>query len=224
MKITKHAQSCLMVETEKARILVDPGSFVFGQEGLTAADFPNINIMVITHEHQDHFDRENVAVILQTSNPTVIATDAVINELKETFPSGDFRTTGDGTSHDFIDLGVKILGYKSKHGPLPNGKPAPEVSGVVIDDGATRLYVPGDTIEFNSEVSNIDITAVPICGVVVFDIAQAKSAVVALNPRVVIPYHHDNDTYPVNPQDFVEAMADTAIKVELLKNGESINI
>lgn len=221
MKITKHAQSCLLVETTKAKVLVDPGNYVFEGEGLDPTYFPNIDILIITHEHRDHCDLENVPMIIQTSQPVVLATDAVIELLKEQNPSADYRVTGNGTTHDFTSLGLTIYGYDSYHGPLPNGKPAPAVSGVVIDDGQTRFYIPGDTISFNSEVKDIDIVAVPICGVVAFNINQAKTALLDLHPRVAIPYHFDNPSYPVRPADFVETMEGTTIKVNLLKNGKS---
>jgi L-ascorbate metabolism protein UlaG (beta-lactamase superfamily) len=222
MKIIKHAQSCLLVEAGKARILIDLGIFTAEQENLSAVDFPNIDILVITHEHQDHFDRDNVRLIMQNSNPIVLSTEAVIEELKGYYANGDYRITGDGTMHQFANLGVNIYGYESKHGPLPNGNPEPEVSGVVVDDGSQRFYIPGDTTIIKPEVADIDVAAIPICGKVVFDIPQAKRAVEALRPRIVIPYHYDNPKFPVNPQDFISAMADSAIKVNLLDNGETL--
>lgn len=224
MKITKHAQSCLLVEASKARILIDPGNFVFNEEGLSADNFQNIDILVITHEHYDHFDRDNIRLILQQSDPVIISTEAVINVLKETNPNSDYRITGDSTRHDFVSLGVTLFGFSSKHGPLPNGNPAPEVQGVVIDDGTQRLFVPGDTVELNSAVTDVDIAAIPFNGVVVFTISEAKEAVEKLNPRFVIPYHYDNPKYPVNPQDFVDAMSNSAVKVSLLKNGEILEV
>lgn len=223
MKIIKHAQSCFLVDTGKTRILIDPGTYVFEKEGINPVDFSDIDILIFTHEHRDHCDPDRVPMIIQNNQPIILATEAVIDILKNLSPSADFRETGNRTTHSFLNLGVKIFGLDSTHGPLPNGKPAPAVSGVVIDDGTTRLYVPGDTIELNEAAKPVDIVAVPICGVVVMDIETAKSELQKLMPRLAIPYHFDNPDYPVKPEDFIAAMDGTAIKVNYLKNNDSFD-
>lgn len=221
MKITKHMQSCFLIETAQSRILIDPGYFVFGQEGKAAEDFQNIDLIVITHEHEDHFDWENVQKIIEVSNPIVLSTEPVVKRIKEKFSDLDCGVIGEGYKRNIKD--VKITGSESKHGPLPTGKPAPIVSGAIIDDGITRFYTPGDSIVLSNK-TKADVVATPICGQVVMNINQAKEELLKLMPKIAIPIHYDNDKYPVDVNDFVNAMEGTGVEVKALKNGEMFSL
>src|SRR5579864_2125034 len=60
MKITKFVHSCLLVEgnleTGEARnILIDPGQFSWESGLIDLNKLPQVNRILITHEHQDHF-------------------------------------------------------------------------------------------------------------------------------------------------------------------------
>ena len=52
MKITKFAQSCILLETKGKRILVDPGSIQFEESLLE--QWKDIDILLVTHKHGDH--------------------------------------------------------------------------------------------------------------------------------------------------------------------------
>ncbi len=54
MRIVKYPQSCLVVETGEARLLVDPGSFATA--AYEPATFGPVDAVLYTHRHQDHFD------------------------------------------------------------------------------------------------------------------------------------------------------------------------
>lgn len=220
MKITKHMQSCFLIETNGVKVLLDPGHYVFEEEGLLPREFDNVNVLVFTHEHGDHFDWENVKEIVKNNKPVVFGTTAVIETIQEKFPNIDLKILGDKTINKV--LGLQIEGHISKHGPLPNGNPAPNVSGVVIDDSETRFYSPGDSVLLNP-AANADIIAVPFCGQVVMDIKTAKAELLKLKPRIAIPIHYDSPKYPVDVNDFVGAMENAGIEVKVLKNGENLD-
>jgi L-ascorbate metabolism protein UlaG (beta-lactamase superfamily) len=220
MKITKHMQSCFLLETNGQKILIDPGTYVFNEEGKTANDFSNINLIIVTHEHSDHFDWENVQKLIEKDNPIFLSTEPVVNQVKEKYPSLDCRVISKGISYQFENL--KIEGSESKHGPLPTGKPAPIVSGVVIDDGQTRFYTPGDSTVLD-KTAQADIIATPICGQVVMNIDQAKNELLDLKPKLAIPMHYDSPKYPVDVNGFASAMQETGIEVKILQNDESLD-
>jgi len=215
MKITKHAQSCFFDETLHEKVLIDAGNFVFENEGMKIEDFTGTTIMVFTHEHRDHFDIERVVEIIKRNNPRVLATRAVAEKLKDfskvEIVSAEYK-------QKFSD--VTVEGFLSKHGPLPSGDTVPEVSGIVLDDGSTRFYAPGDTVSLDQK-SNANIVATPFDGVVVMDINSAKSELLKLMPRIAIPIHYDNPAYPADVSDFEKAMEGSGIDVRILKWGES---
>ncbi len=62
MKITKYGHCCLFVEEQGLRILIDPGMFTEGKHPVE-----NIDVLLITHEHQDHCHVPSVQTILKNS-------------------------------------------------------------------------------------------------------------------------------------------------------------
>jgi L-ascorbate metabolism protein UlaG (beta-lactamase superfamily) len=217
MKITKRAQSCLLVEAGESKILIDPGIFVFNEEGIASEDFRDIDVIVFTHEHRDHFDIENVKKILDLSRPVIIGTQVVADLLKD-FSEVLVSSAG----FEYKLSGCTIQGYMSKHGPLPIGGDPPEVCGIVIDDGVHRLYMPGDTL-YLDQSTKADIVAVPICGKVTMNIEEAKSELLKLKPKLVIPIHCDSPMFPVEVSDFEKAMEKSGISIKILKWGETID-
>ena len=65
MKITKYEHSCIEVKEGNNRLIIDPGIF-----SKSLNDFSNIDAVVITHEHQDHFDPVKIQSIIK-ANPSV---------------------------------------------------------------------------------------------------------------------------------------------------------
>ena len=53
MRITRFAQSCILVATKNKRILVDPGNIHF-EESLLTDYWNHIDILLVTHKHSDH--------------------------------------------------------------------------------------------------------------------------------------------------------------------------
>lgn len=227
MKITKHGQSCFLIETKQgSRILIDPGTYVFGdKEKLTSEDFKKIDILIITHEHSDHFDIENVKKIIQSNPQIKIFTTTKVKEIlggsdKVSILGSVNKEQGLGIAGDITITGV-VSRHGKKDGFLPSGDKAPAVTGVLIEADNKSFYHPGDTIELKITA---DVIATPICGVVVLDIEEAKEQLLSLKPKIAIPMHYDNSAYPVDPTDFIEAMKDTGIDVKVLGDGETIEL
>lgn len=53
MQITKYNQSCLLVETNDKRILIDPSNIDY-TDVMYNKEWVNIDAILITHKHQDH--------------------------------------------------------------------------------------------------------------------------------------------------------------------------
>jgi L-ascorbate metabolism protein UlaG (beta-lactamase superfamily) len=146
MKITKYEHACLVVEENGQSLVIDPGFYT------TNLQVPeNVMGVVITHEHQDHLDKDHLKAIFD-KNPDakIIAHEEVTNQLDEfkTVPAvpnegmkvGDFELEFFGGDHAFI--------FPDKHvcanlGVLINGK----------------LYYPGDSF---SEPDDRDITVLAL--------------------------------------------------------------
>src|ERR1041385_2626080 len=78
MKITKFGHCCLLIETNGARILTDPGSFTTQQD-----EQKNIDLLLITHEHGDHYHIDSVKKILANNPQITIITNSAVGKLLE---------------------------------------------------------------------------------------------------------------------------------------------
>ena len=104
MRLTKFGHSCLLVEEDGARVLLDPGSFSEGFEeldGLTA--------VCLTHQHPDHLDAERLRRVLDR-NPgvRVVSDEGSAPALGEA--GADVEVVHDGDELDLGGLGVAVAG------------------------------------------------------------------------------------------------------------------
>jgi L-ascorbate metabolism protein UlaG (beta-lactamase superfamily) len=221
MKITKHGQSCLVVSVGYKNVLIDPGTYVFKEEGMKLEDFQDVELVLFTHEHFDHFDLENVKKVIELNKPKVIAVKVIRDILVRENLGIQITEAQVGKVYKFEDY--KVEAYKSTHGPLPTGAAPPEVIGYkVTDSDNDSIYSPGDTIKLAD--TGATVVTVPICGEVVLNIKEAKSELLRVGAKIAIPIHYDNPRFPVDVNDFAPTMADTDIDVKILKWGESIEI
>ncbi len=70
MIITKIGHSCLYLKMETLAILIDPGAYA------VVPDLPSVDVLLITHEHPDHFDPEAIKKILVKHKECEIITHA----------------------------------------------------------------------------------------------------------------------------------------------------
>ena len=76
MKITKFGHCCLLIEENNLRILTDPGNYSTAQN-----DIKNIDIVLITHEHPDHFHVESLKKLLENNPQAKIITNNGVGAL-----------------------------------------------------------------------------------------------------------------------------------------------
>ena len=67
MNIMKLVHSCLLIEKDGKRILVDPGVYSWQNEAVKNTDFSGISSVVVTHNHPDHLNDEFASAIKSAS-------------------------------------------------------------------------------------------------------------------------------------------------------------
>ena len=70
MEIRKFGHSCMLVEGEGVRILIDPGSYSTGFESLSEIDG-----LLLTHQHIDHFDKDRILQLLTSNDSADVVAD-----------------------------------------------------------------------------------------------------------------------------------------------------
>jgi len=63
-------QSCVLVETGDARLLLDPGIYSTGFDELT-----DLDAILVTHQHPDHLDQERLPDLLAANSRAALLTD-----------------------------------------------------------------------------------------------------------------------------------------------------
>ena len=95
MKITKLGHCCLVIETKGKRVLTDPGSYTVEAH----SKLENIDYILFTHEHQDHYHVESLKTILEKNPKAVVYANSSVSELLEK----------EGIKHTLVNDGEDIL-------------------------------------------------------------------------------------------------------------------
>lgn len=207
--ITIHpvSHASFVMETPDMVIYNDP---VGGAE--LYADYPEADLILITHEHDDHYDPETLSALM--GEETQLITNEAVHgmlpdELKEkatALANGDSTEVG-GMSIEAVpayNITAERLQYH------PQGRD----NGYVLTIGGKRVYIAGDTEateEFRS-MEDIFIAFVPMNLPYTMDVEQAAGGVAAFEPEYVYPYHYrDSD-----PEAFAQALDDSQAATEVV--------
>lgn len=215
MKITKYPQSCLMVETNNKRILIDAGGLKYQDKFLE--EWKKADIILITHKHGDHIKSD----VLKDINIPIYSTQ----EVQDTYPEIKFNTVKENDILDFDSIKIEVV--KAIHGYNPllkNGGQVFENVGYIIDDGSHRLYTTSDTICFNNDYK-ADVVALPVTAYgLTMSAFEASLFSKELGANLVLPIHMDNEKYPTDVNYMKENFDKFGINYKVLNIEESIEI
>ncbi len=151
MNITKFGHCCLLLDINGTKIVTDPGSFTTAQNELH-----EINIILITHEHQDHFHVESVKQMLENNPGATVVTNSAVGALleKERIAS---TCVGDGQRAEIN--GITIEGFGKDHAPIYGEMGQCENTAYMV---AEKFYFPGDN--FHVCGKPVEVLALPVSG------------------------------------------------------------
>lgn len=176
MKITKFGHCCLLIEEKGIRVLTDPGAFTDGQNSVK-----EIDVILITHEHMDHFHVESVKIVLGNNPDALIVTNSAVNMLLE--KEGIVNTKIVEDTQNFMYKAINFAGFGTLHAEIYKERGQVMNTGYFIAD---KLYYPGDSF-FVPEVS-VDILALPVGG----GWLRTKDTIdfaLKVNPKKAFPVH-----------------------------------
>ncbi len=205
MKLTKYPQSCLVLEKDGARIVIDPGNRAMNAYALD--DFGDLQAVLYTHRHPDHFDERQIDELLERGVQLYANADVC-----DLIGSENATQLADGQTVDIA--GFQITPRDLPHVPLVDGSPGPPNTGYIIDG---FLFHPGDGIELRG--LRVDALAVPIAGPSI-SFRDAYRFLESVGAKTALPIHYD--TFIADPTRFAD-FCDIA-EVVILDHGESTTL
>jgi len=179
-------------------------------------DIDRADLILITHEHRDHFEKGTVEKIVARTGALVIAPNCVLRELE--IPRANKMEIGVGD--EFVVKGVEIKVVKAVH--PQSACPV----GYIIKKGGKSIYHAGDTYEFG-EMFDIkaDFALIPIGGTYTMDAYSAYKAAKEINCRYIIPMHYNtSERVRQNISEFAREVESSKVKPIIMKVGAKIVI
>ena len=213
MRITKFGHCCLLIEEKNLRILTDPGSFTSEQNTLK-----NIDVVLITHEHQDHVHIDSVKNLLKNNPRVQIITNKSVGKLLgiekikyEIIEDKQFTKINN----------VLIEGFGTTHAIIHSSIPIVENTGYFINN---KLFYPGDAL--TNPHKYVEILAWPVAGPWI-KISEALDYAIELKPKIVFPVH--DAVLASGMREFSKRMADIILKpkgIEFIQidDGKSVEL
>jgi L-ascorbate metabolism protein UlaG (beta-lactamase superfamily) len=174
-----------------------------------AADSAKADIVLVTHEHRDHFSKDDIAKISR-ADTVVVAPPSVARQLT----GGIVAKPGDKLSVSGIAIEV-VPAYN------PNKQFHPKTAGYVgyiVTLNGRRIYHAGDT-DLIPEMIQIkaDVALLPVSGKYTMTAAEAAEAANTIKPALAIPMHWGDPTVVGTRADAEEFKRLTQVPVEILE-------
>lgn len=176
-------------------------------------DFPDADIILITHEHRDHLDLDTVeklrkdgTVIICNRGAKVQLPDALV------MLNGDSKTVS-GINIEAVPA-YNLVHMRSEGVPY---HPKGQGNGYILTFGDKRIYVAGDTenVPEMKEFGEIDIAFLPMNLPYTMTPEMTASAARMIMPRILYPYHYGS----TNTEELTDLLKGSGIEVRV-KSGK----
>jgi L-ascorbate metabolism protein UlaG (beta-lactamase superfamily) len=175
----------VLVKTPSKTIVLDPVD-------VRARSFPDVDAILITHEHYDHLDPRLIIEIQRATNCTIIADPASRQRLQHAIPPEKLQQI---SPTEEIKIGeVSIKAAKCNH---PAAKP---VTYIITSEDGVKIFHTADSLPFPelAAIGEKEKFDVVFCTVGIapgaspekgFEIARLTK------PQVAVPYHTNSKDY-----------------------------
>lgn len=183
LKITFIGHASLMFTLNDKVIYIDPAQY----SGSDFDGFPKADLILITHNHFDHFD---IPIIekLSKENTKIVYTEICSQQL----PGSIIMKNGDKNEVcGFTIEAIPAYNIIHKRGDGNPFHPKGEGNGYIITIGDKRIYIAGDTenIPEMKALKNIDIAFLPMNLPFTMSPEMVADAAKVFKPKVLYPYH-----------------------------------
>lgn len=174
MQITKLEHAALVLEEAGRRLVVDPGGLTNPILGLG-----DVDAIVITHEHADHWTADQLQRILDMSPKAVVLAPSSVARAAEGIA---IQVVAPGEA---VEVGAwRLRFFGGNHAVIHSSIPVVENLGVLVNE---RLYYPGDSFHIPIGVE-VDTLAAP-AGAPWLKVAEAMDYIAQVAPKRAFGTH-----------------------------------
>ncbi|MBV1849126.1 MBL fold metallo-hydrolase [Catellatospora tritici] len=153
MRVTKYSHSCLRIEHDDAVVVIDPGVWSESEKALDGVD-----AVLITHEHADHVDADQLAEALaKRPSAQIYAHPDVVDKFAAQWEGAAVPVT---SGHAFTAATVLVKAYGGWHAVIHPDIPRVPNLGFLVNE---TLYHPGDSFDVPAD-ANVRTLFVPVSG------------------------------------------------------------
>lgn len=210
IKVHPVDHASFVMETPAGVIYNDPVG-----EPANYADFATPDLVLITHEHGDHYNVDTLTAVVG-ENTQIITNPAVYEMLPEALKA-KASMIANGEKAMFRELTIEAVPAYNTTEERLNFHPQGRDNGYVVNLPDFRVYISGDT-EGTPEMralENIDLAFVCMNLPFTMDAEAAAAAVSEFKPSYVYPYHfRGRDGGTQDPAEFAKMVATgTEVKI-----------
>jgi L-ascorbate metabolism protein UlaG (beta-lactamase superfamily) len=177
-----------------------------------AADTPKADVILVTHDHYDHFSKDDIAKISK-ADTIVVAPQVVADKgnVQQVVKPGDKLTV-----HGIAIEVVPAYNPNKKFHPKTAGH-----VGYIVTLNGKRIYHTGDADEI-PEMAQIkcDIALLPVSGTYVMTASEAAAVANKLKPALAIPMHYGDPDVVGTRNDAEEFKRRAQVPVEILEKSK----
>ena len=202
LSITFIKHGTLMLSYDGHTIHIDPVGMYADYSQLPKAD-----LILITHQHGDHLDKEAIAT-LSTPNTRLVVTSTVNQQLNK----GEIYENGQ-VKRPFPWLMIETVPAYNTTPDRQKFHPKGRDNAYVLNIEDQRIYIAGDTedIPEMKHLKDIDIAFLPVNQPYTMTLEQALNAARMIKPAILYPYHY-NDT---KVEELVAPLKEEGIEVRI---------
>jgi len=179
------------------------------------SDLNDIDVILISHEHFDHFDKKAIESIVKSNDVFVVGHDSLLNQLNV-----ERRFLCPLSLNQKIDLRNINIECVTAHHP-DSFYPV----GFVVSSKGKTVYFSGDTSLIDDFAAiKTDVALLPIGGKYTMDCVDCVKATKLMKPKYVIPMHYNTfEMIKCDVNEFKRKIEKSVLttKAILLKPGET---
>lgn len=207
VKIHALVHASIWIEAGDVQIYIDPVT-KSGNRKIDYSALPKADIILVTHEHYDHLDKDAIRQLTQDGTQLIMnPAGAKAFGKGRSMANGDKLQMKDDVSVEAVPAYNTTKGHTQFH---PNGR---DNGYILMIDGLT-IYIAGDTedIDEMAAISGIDIAFLPCNQPYTMTPEQVVKAAKLIRPKVLFPYHYGETDLSTIPAQLSEAGIDVRIR------------